>query len=94
MRGNSAVSIPTNNVAEVISVSDERDMVSMGSPYLYLEKPDVDWGRAREDAAAYCRECKGMSQVEPIGTTRRECLSWVGGDCTRFAIVGDYRCVE
>ncbi len=91
---NVPISIPTKKTAEVLSVQDDRDMVTMGSPYLYLEKPDVDWGRARIDAAQHCEQWKGMSQAEPVGVTRRECMSWAGGDCVRYAIVGDYRCVK
>ncbi|MEM7078641.1 MAG: YecR family lipoprotein [Pseudomonadota bacterium] len=90
---NIPVRIPTTKTAEVLEVDRDTNIVRMGSPYLYLEKPDVDWGQAREDAAAQCAKEHGFTDAEPVGTTRRECLSWNGGDCVRYAIVGDYRCI-
>ena len=90
-----AIPIPavaTKKVAEVISLSDERNMVTMGAPYTFMEKPTVDWHQARSDAAAQCAQWKGLSQAEPVGPTRRECLTYAGTDCIRYAIVGDYHC--
>ena len=87
------VKVPTKKTAEVISAQDHNDTVTMGSPYLYLEKPDVDWGKARQDAIKYCQEWRGFNHAEPVGHTRRHCLSQVGSDCVRYALVGDYQCL-
>ena len=85
-------SVPTKKTAEVISFAAERDMVTMGAPYLSLERPTVDWQAARGLAAEFCLAQFGMSHAEPVGATRRECLTFAGTDCIRFAIVGDYQC--
>ena len=91
---NLPVRVETNKTASVMSVNDSRQMVTMGSPYIYLEKPDVDWAKARVDAAEVCKERTGLAGAEPVGRTRRECMSQVGSDCVRYAIVGDYRCID
>ena len=88
------IRIKTDKTAKVISVDDSRQIITMGSPYVYLEKPDVDWAQARVDAAAMCRKRTGHELAEPVGNTRRECLRQVGTDCVQYAIVGDYRCIE
>ena len=87
------IKVPTKKTAEVISAQDHNDTVTMGAPYLYLEKPDVDWGKAREDAIKYCQEWRGFNHAEPVGNTRRQCTSQVGSDCVRYALVGDYKCL-
>ena len=84
--------LPTKKTAEVMSVQEDRNMVTMGAPYLSLEKPTVNWHQARTDAVQYCLEWKGMAHAEPVGPTRRECLAYSGTDCIRYAIVGDYQC--
>ena len=92
-----AVPLPalsTKKTAEVMSVQEDRDMVTMGAHYLSVEKPSVDWQKARTDATAYCVEWKGMDYAEPVGPTRRECMTYSGTDCIRFAIVGDYQCMR
>ncbi|NKC01161.1 MAG: hypothetical protein GKR90_22060 [Pseudomonadales bacterium] len=90
----SAVKVPTNKDAEVMSIDDEKRVVRMGAPYLYLEEPTVDWSGARTEAAKVCQKRWGTDLVEPVGRTRRECLSELGSNCTRWAMIGDYKCLE
>ncbi len=90
---NIPIKVPTKKTAEVISAQEDRDIVTMGAPYLYVEKPDVDWGKARQDAIKYCQEWRGYNHAEPVGNTRRQCTSQVGSDCVRYSLVGDYQCL-
>lgn len=90
---NLPVSVPTNKVAEVYGVDDAKNLVTMGAPYLYVEKPDVDWSKAREEAAAVCLQRRELANAEPVGNTRRECVSTVGSSCVKYALLGDYRCI-
>lgn len=90
---NLPVSIPTNKTAEVFGVDDVKGIVTMGAPYLYLEKPDVDWGQARVDAAEVCMKRRELSNAEPVGNTRKECVSTAGSNCLKYALLGDYRCI-
>ena len=90
---NLPVRVDTNKTAQVMEVDDTRGMVTMGSPYVYLEKPDVDWAAARLEAAAVCEKRLGKAHAAPVGPTRRTCISQVGSDCVRYAIVGDYECL-
>ncbi len=90
---NLPIRVDTNKTAEVMGVDDSRQMITMGSPYIYLEKPDVDWAQARIDAAEMCKKRTGHDYAVPEGPTRRQCMSQVGADCVRYAIVGDYKCV-
>ena len=91
---NLPIRVETNKTAEVIEVNDALNIVTMGAPYTYLEKPNVDWAQARVDASDMCRKRTGKSGAEPAGPTRRTCLQVVGSDCVRHAIVGDYRCTQ
>ncbi|XOV83998.1 MAG: YecR family lipoprotein [bacterium] len=90
---NLPVSIPTNKTAEVFGVDDTRGVVTMGAPYLYLEKPDVDWAQARIEAAEVCMQRRELANAEPVGNTRRECVSTAGNKCLKYALLGDYRCI-
>ena len=90
---NLPVSIPTNKTAEVFGVDDTTGIVTMGAPYLYLEKPDVDWGQARREAAEVCMKRSELPNAEPVGNTRRECVSTAGSNCLKYALLGDYRCI-
>ncbi len=90
---NLPISIPTSKTAELISFDRQRGIVTMGAPYLYLEKPDVDWGQARQEAIKLCEEWKGHKHAEPTGKTRKRCVSNVGSNCVRYALAGDYQCM-
>ena len=85
-----AASVQKNAV--VLSMNEERDMVTMGANYVFLEKPVVNWQQARSAAVEHCIEWRGMPNAEPVGPTRRECLTYSGSDCVRWAIMGDYQC--
>ena len=90
-----AIPMPAASVqktAVVLSMNEERDMVTMGANYVFLEKPVVDWQQARSAAVEHCIEWRGMPNAEPVGPTRRECLAYSGSDCVRWAIMGDYQC--
>ena len=87
------VRVPTKQTPEVMGVDDQLQVVKVGAPYTYLEEPEMDWSNARNVAAAICKERYGHTAAEPFGQTRRECLSQLGSNCTRWAIIGDYRCV-
>jgi hypothetical protein len=89
----SPVKVPTNKDAEVMGVDDAKHIVKMGASYLYLEEPKVDWSGARAEAAKICQQRWGSAVVEPVGRTRRECLTELGSNCTRWAMIGDYKCV-
>ena len=88
------VKLPTKKEPEVMGVDDDRRIIKMGAPYLYVEEPDMDWSNARELALAMCKQRWGSTSAEPVGRTRRECLSEMGSNCTRWAIIGDYQCSQ
>lgn len=85
--------VPTKKTPEVMGVDDKRRVIKVGAPYSYLEKPEIDWSNARSIAAELCKKRWGAEAAEPVGRTRQECLSELGSNCTRWAMIGDYRCV-
>lgn len=87
------IKIPTNKTPEVMGVDDDLRIVKVGAPYAYVEKPKMDWSNARTVAVEVCKKRWGATAAEPVGRTRHECLTEVGSNCTRWAILGDYRCV-
>ena len=87
------VRLPTDKTPEVMGVDDDLRIVKVGAPYSYLEKPTMDWSSARSVAVEVCKKRWGAAVAEPIGRTRHECLSELGSNCTRWAILGDYRCM-
>ena len=87
------VRIPTKKTPEVMGIDDDLRIVKVGAPYTYVEKPDMDWSTARSVAVEVCKKRWGAIEAEPIGRTRHECLTELGSNCTRWAILGDYRCM-
>jgi len=91
---NVPISVPINKTPKIMGSVTETGRVTMGSPYLYLEDPQIDWGEAREQAAAHCAKMGYAGGAEPVGATRKVCDGKVGSDCPRWAILGDYQCLK
>ena len=88
------IKVPVKKTPSVFEVHDDRAMVTMGAAYSRYEDPQVDWSEARQRAREMCRKRHGAEgeEAEPVGATRHECVERLGSNCTKYAVLGDYRC--
>ncbi len=88
------IKVPVKKTPTVFKVHDDRAMITMGAAYGRYEDPQVDWSEARAGAREMCRKRHGaeLENAEPVGATRHECVESLGSNCTKFAVLGDYRC--
>ncbi len=88
------VKVPVKKTPSVFDVNDGRGTVTMGASYGRFEDPQVDWSEARQGASEMCRKRHGAERTdaEPVGATRHECVERLGSNCTKYAVLGEYRC--
>jgi len=89
MVGCSTVKIP-----QATGGSRSDAVVNMSYEYSWLEKPVIDWEKARMEAQNRCRVW-GFVDAVPFGGSTTECISRNDyGACVRQIVTNAYQCTE